>query len=70
MTHCRYCGRLLVEVTERSTLHDRATGVREVNVWLQCPRFPRNSLAHLLFSGGRPHDSYLRDNPLLAREYR
>lgn len=68
MTHCRYCGRPLVKVTERSTLHDRSTGVQEVDVWVQCPKFARNGLVAMFRSWA--HDSFMRDNPLLSREYR
>ena len=66
-THCRYCGRSLVDVTEPDTLHDERTGERRPIVWRQCPRYPRHGW-QAFYRGS--HESFQRDNPVLAREWR
>ena len=65
--YCVYCGRRLVEVVEPDSLADPATGKRPPIVWRQCPRYPRNGLISM-FRG--THESFQRDAPWRAREYR
>jgi predicted Fe-S protein YdhL (DUF1289 family) len=65
-SHCIYCGRELIEVTEPG-LWDKKTGQRITEVWKQCPRFARSW--RTLWLGGT-HESFLRDNPIHGREWR
>lgn len=68
--HCIYCGRALVDV-EDDGLWDEQTGQRERIVWRQCPKYPRSSWQAMTTRASyRHHDSFRRDNPLSAREWR
>ena len=65
-THCAYCGRELIEMTEPG-LFDTKSGTQIMETWKQCPRFARSW--RNLWLGGC-HDSFLRDNPVCGREWR
>jgi hypothetical protein len=65
-THCRYCGRPLVDVVEPDVLCDPHTGDRPDVVWRQCPRYPRRFWQ--LYRG--THVSFQRDNPIHGRQWR